>query len=96
MITTKKEIMVAVKDGFIKILSLQFPGKKKMLDFELLNGIHFSENAIAKLGFIILGKREKSMKNAFYQQNNLSYQQIDSKKHSNLLRSKEFLLNLLL
>ena len=35
------------KDGFIKVNSLQFPGKKKMQTHELLNGITFSENAIA-------------------------------------------------
>lgn len=45
--TTKKEIFVAVKDGILKIESLQFPGKKRMLAHELLNGVKFSENAIA-------------------------------------------------
>jgi methionyl-tRNA formyltransferase len=44
VLTTKKEIKIAVKDGFIHILSLQFPGKKRMLAHELLNGISFSEN----------------------------------------------------
>lgn len=48
IITTKKEIKVAVKDGFIKILSIQFPGKKKMQSNELLNGITFSERAQAE------------------------------------------------
>jgi len=48
IITTKKEINVAVKDGFIKIKSLQFPGKKKMLSNELLNGIVFSDRAQAE------------------------------------------------
>jgi methionyl-tRNA formyltransferase len=43
-ITTKKEIKVAVIDGFINIVSLQFPGKKRMKAHELLNGIQFSEN----------------------------------------------------
>ena len=47
IITTKKEISVAVKGGFIIIHNLQFPGKKRMKAHELLNGIHFSENAIA-------------------------------------------------
>lgn len=47
IITTKKEMKIAVKDGFIEINSLQFPGKKKMQIHELLNGIHFSEEAIA-------------------------------------------------
>lgn len=43
--TTKKEMSVVVKDGFIDILSLQFPGKKRMLTHELLNGIQLSVNA---------------------------------------------------
>lgn len=45
--TTKKELFIATNDGFIKVASLQFPGKKKMQTHELLNGISFSENAIA-------------------------------------------------
>lgn len=47
IITTKKEIKVAVKDGFIEIVSIQFPGKKKMRSNELLNGVSFSEGAQA-------------------------------------------------
>ncbi len=43
----KKEIMVAVKDGFINIKTLQFPGKKKMAAKEILNGMSFSEDATA-------------------------------------------------
>jgi methionyl-tRNA formyltransferase len=38
---------IVVKDGYIQVLSLQFPGKKKMNTAELLNGITFSEEAIA-------------------------------------------------
>ena len=45
--TTKKEIFITTKDGVLKIISLQFPGKKRMLAHELLNGISFSENAMA-------------------------------------------------
>jgi methionyl-tRNA formyltransferase len=48
IITTKKEIKVAVKDGLIQIISLQLPGKKKMLASELLNGVSFSEKAQAE------------------------------------------------
>lgn len=44
--TTKKEIFVMVKDGVLKIESLQFPGKKRMLAHELLNGVKLTENAI--------------------------------------------------
>lgn len=46
--TTKKELKVAVKNGYIYLNKVQFPGKKKMLVHELLNGIQFSENAFAK------------------------------------------------
>ena len=47
IITTKKEIRIAVNNGFLEILSLQFPGKKRMKSFELLNGITFSTDAKA-------------------------------------------------
>jgi methionyl-tRNA formyltransferase len=43
----KKEINIAVTDGTIKILALQFPGKKKMTARELLNGMTFSGQAKA-------------------------------------------------
>lgn len=45
LICTKKEMRIAVSEGYIQILSLQFPGKKKMTAAELLNGITFSEKA---------------------------------------------------
>ena len=45
LICRKKEMKIAVKDGFIEVISLQFPGKKKMNTGELLNGITFSESA---------------------------------------------------
>ena len=38
----KKELKIAVTDGFLEILSLQFPGKKRMTTSELLNGTTFS------------------------------------------------------
>jgi methionyl-tRNA formyltransferase len=47
LICTKKEIKIATNEGFIQILNLQFPGKKKMTTAELLNGITFSESAKA-------------------------------------------------
>lgn len=47
IVAKKKEIKVAVKGGFIQIMSLQFPGKKKMTAQEFLNGMSFSENANA-------------------------------------------------
>jgi methionyl-tRNA formyltransferase len=45
LICTKKEMKIAVRNGFIQILNLQFPGKKKMSTSELLNGIAFSAEA---------------------------------------------------
>lgn len=45
LLITKKEMKVAVSNGFIEILSIQFPGKKKMTTSELLNGTTFSEKA---------------------------------------------------
>ena len=45
LICSKKEMKIAVKNGFIQILNLQFPGKKKMNTPELLNGITFSADA---------------------------------------------------
>jgi methionyl-tRNA formyltransferase len=47
LVCTKKEMKIAVQDGFIQIQSLQFPGKKKMATSELLNGVQFTENAKA-------------------------------------------------
>jgi methionyl-tRNA formyltransferase len=47
IIAMKKELKIAVSDGFIQVMNLQFPGKKKMAAQELLNGITFSENAYA-------------------------------------------------
>lgn len=45
IICTKKEMKIAVKNGYIEIVSLQFPGKKRMTTAELLNGINFSKDA---------------------------------------------------
>lgn len=45
IIATKKELKIAVQGGFIQVLSLQFPGKKKMTASEFLNGMSFSEKA---------------------------------------------------
>ena len=47
IICTKKTMKIAVKNGFIHVHNLQFPGKKKMNTAELLNGITFSEEAKA-------------------------------------------------
>jgi len=45
--TTKKEIKIATKDGYIQVVQLQFPGKKNLKTAELLNGITLSEEATA-------------------------------------------------
>lgn len=45
IICTKKEMRIAVENGYIQIMSLQFPGKKKMSTSDFLNGITFSELA---------------------------------------------------
>ena len=47
IITTKKEMKIAAKDGYIEIVQLQFPGKKNLKTAELLNGISLSEEAKA-------------------------------------------------
>lgn len=46
LISSKKEIKIAIKNGYVLLLSLQLPGKKRMQVAELLNGITFSENAM--------------------------------------------------
>ncbi|OIQ15325.1 MAG: methionyl-tRNA formyltransferase [Flavobacterium sp. MedPE-SWcel] len=48
LVVDKKVIKTAVKDGYIVFNNLQFPGKKKMTSVELLNGMKFSEEAMAK------------------------------------------------
>jgi len=45
IITSKKELKVAVKNGFIIIDEIKVSGKKKMDTKSLLNGYTFSENA---------------------------------------------------
>ena len=47
LLCSKKEMKIAVANGFIQIESIQFPGKKKMKTAELLNGIQFSDEARA-------------------------------------------------
>ena len=43
--TTKKDIKVAVRDGYLHIKEMQLPGKKKMEVSSLLNGYSFSKDA---------------------------------------------------
>ena len=42
IICSKKELQIAVQDGYVVVLDLQFPGKRRMKIFELLNGMTFS------------------------------------------------------
>ncbi len=45
VITTKKEIKVSVKEGYLIIKEIKLPGKRKMDANSLLNGYNFDENA---------------------------------------------------
>lgn len=45
IISTKDELKVACKGGYINILEIQLPGKRKMEVKSLLNGFQFSESA---------------------------------------------------
>lgn len=45
LICGKKEIKIAVQDGFLQLISIQLPGKKRMQVADLLNGITFSDSA---------------------------------------------------
>lgn len=45
VISSKKEIKIAVKNGYINILELKIAGKRKMDSKSLLNGYSFYENA---------------------------------------------------
>ena len=47
ILTTKKEMKIAVQEGYLEIASLQFPGKKRMTTAELLNGMTLSAKAKA-------------------------------------------------
>ncbi|SHJ70821.1 methionyl-tRNA formyltransferase [Pseudozobellia thermophila] len=45
VISTKKELKVAVEDGFIDLRELQLPGKRKMKTADVLNGLEIEKNA---------------------------------------------------
>ena len=44
----KKFMKVAVPDGFVSILSLQLPGKKRLKIDELLRGYHLEDGCLMK------------------------------------------------
>ncbi|MBC8768421.1 methionyl-tRNA formyltransferase [Arenibacter sp. BSSL-BM3] len=45
VVATKKELKVAVMGGYINLLEIQLPGKRKMATKEVLNGLKLTENA---------------------------------------------------
>jgi methionyl-tRNA formyltransferase len=45
IISGKKEIKVATEDGFVEVLEIQLPGKRKMKSSDLLNGYSFNVGA---------------------------------------------------
>jgi len=45
VIANKNEMKVAVKDGFINLLEIQLPGKRRMETKEVLNGLKLKKNA---------------------------------------------------
>lgn len=45
IIKSKKDLKVAVQNGFIHILNMQLPGKRKMPVDQILNGLHLKENS---------------------------------------------------
>lgn len=47
VITGKKEMKIAVNGGYLIVKSIQFPGKKRMLTHELMNGMTFTDAAKA-------------------------------------------------
>ena len=47
VITTKKTLKIAVANGFIEVINLQVPAKKRMNTLELLNGITLSSDTKA-------------------------------------------------
>lgn len=45
LVLKNKELMVAVKNGYIQLLEIQIPGKRKMQTKDLLNGYQFENHA---------------------------------------------------
>lgn len=45
IVTTKKTLKIAVQEGYLQVLEMKLPGKKKMEVTSLLNGFSFHENA---------------------------------------------------
>lgn len=45
VITNKNELKIAVRDGYINLLEIQLPGKRRMETKEVLNGLKLKKNA---------------------------------------------------
>lgn len=48
ILATKKELKVAVKGGYLNLLEIQLPGKRKMYTKEVINGLKLAENAYVR------------------------------------------------
>ncbi|GMN12085.1 methionyl-tRNA formyltransferase [Croceitalea sp. MTPC9] len=48
LISTKKTIKIAVENGYINLLEIQLPGKRKMKTHEVLNGLELSKNTYVR------------------------------------------------
>lgn len=48
LVTDRRKLFIGTANGAVEILSLQFPGKKRMTTAELLNGMGFSDNGSAE------------------------------------------------
>ena len=48
VMSTKKTIKIAVKDGYLNLLEIQLPGKRKMKTQDVINGLKLSKNAYVR------------------------------------------------
>ncbi|HUH46669.1 MAG TPA: hypothetical protein VLZ54_05920, partial [Arenibacter sp.] len=48
VIVNKNELKIAVEDGFIQLLEIQLPGKRRMGTREVLNGLKLKKNAYVR------------------------------------------------
>lgn len=58
LVFDKKEIKIAVVNGFIKLLEIQLPGKRKMKTSEVLNGLKLEKTAHVVQSPAFIGLRE--------------------------------------
>jgi methionyl-tRNA formyltransferase len=48
VIVNKNELKIAVEDGYVKLLEIQLPGKRRMEAKEMLNGLKLKKNAYVR------------------------------------------------